>query len=68
MEIHGLMNVVILIFALAVPIAIATLVYRTLFSGLNSIPSSKISDADADGGEKQKQIKSQQQAEKESDS
>jgi hypothetical protein len=34
-------EVIILIFALAIPISIVFLVYRTLFSGLNSISSSK---------------------------
>lgn len=68
MELHGLMKAIILIFALAVPIAIATLVYRTLFSGLNSITSSKMSDVDAGDGEKQKQVRNPPQGEKEADS
>jgi hypothetical protein len=41
MEIHGFMKVVILVFALLVPISIAFLVYRTLFSGLRSISTTE---------------------------
>jgi hypothetical protein len=68
MEIHGYMKIIIIIFALAVPIAIATMVYKTLFSGLNSIPSSRKSDIAASDAEKQEQIQNQKQVEKDADS
>jgi hypothetical protein len=68
MEIHGYMKIIIIIFALAVPIAIATMVYRTLFSGLNSIPSSRKTDIAASDAEKQESVQNQKQAEKEADS
>ena len=41
MEFAGYLKIIILIFALAIPISIVFLVYRTLFSGLRSIPSSR---------------------------
>jgi len=41
MEIAGYLKIIIVLFALAVPISIVFLVYRTLFSGLNSISSSR---------------------------
>ncbi len=41
MEIAGYLKVMILFFALAIPISIAFLVYRTLFTGLNSISPSR---------------------------
>jgi hypothetical protein len=41
MEFAGYMKIVILVFALAIPISIAFLVYRTLFSGLNSISKTR---------------------------
>ncbi|MGB7598643.1 MAG: hypothetical protein WBM09_13860 [Gallionella sp.] len=41
MEFAGYLKVFILLFALAIPISIVFLVYRTLFSGLRSIPSSR---------------------------
>jgi hypothetical protein len=41
MEIAGYLKVVIVLFALAIPISIAFLVYRTLFSGLNSISKTR---------------------------
>jgi len=68
MELHGFLKIIIILFALAVPIAIATLVYRTLFSGLNSIPSSRKSDIAASDAEKQEPVQNQKQAEKEADS
>jgi len=68
MEIHGYMKIIIIVFALAVPIAIATMVYKTLFSGLNSIPSSRKSDIAASDAEKQEPVQNQKQAEKEADS
>jgi hypothetical protein len=68
MELHGFLKIIIILFALAVPIAIATLVYRTLFSGLNSIPSSRRSDIAASDAEKQEQIQNQKQVEKDADS
>jgi hypothetical protein len=68
MELHGFLKIIIILFALAVPIAIATLVYRTLFSGLNSIPSSRKSDITASDAEKQEQIQNQKLAEKDADS
>ena len=55
MEIHGFMKVVILFFALLVPIAIALLVYRTLFSGLRSIPTAETPDNPATDAEKPEQ-------------
>ena len=67
MELHGFLKIIIILFALAVPIAIATLVYRTLFSGLNSIPSSRRSDIAASDAEKQEQIQNQKQVEKDAD-
>lgn len=68
MELHGFLKIIIILFALAVPIAIATLVYRTLFSGLNSIPSSRRSDIAASDAERQEQIQNQKQVEKDADS
>lgn len=41
MEFAGYLKVFILLFALAIPISIVFLVYRTLFSGLRSIPASR---------------------------
>jgi hypothetical protein len=68
MELHGFLKIIIIVFALAVPIAIATLVYKTLFSGLNSIPSSRRSDIAASDAEKREQIQNQKQVEKDADS
>jgi len=41
MELHGFLKIIIMVFALIVPISIVFLVYRTLFSGLDSISSRK---------------------------
>ena len=52
MEIHGFMKVVILVFALLVPISIALLVYKTLFSGLRSIAATEPPDKPTTDAEK----------------
>ena len=44
MEFAGLMKVAILVLVLAIPISIVFLVYRTLFTGLNSIKASRDAD------------------------
>ncbi len=48
MEFAGLMKVVILVLVLAVPISIVVLIYRTLFTGLNSIKASGAADVSSD--------------------
>lgn len=48
MEFAGLMKVVILVLVLAIPISIVFLVYRTLFTGLNSIKESRDADNSSD--------------------
>jgi hypothetical protein len=48
MEFAGVMKVLILVLVLAVPISIVFLVYRTLFSGLNSIKASRDADSYSD--------------------
>ena len=63
MELHGFMKIIILVFALIVPITIVILVYRTLFSGLNSIPSSRNPDITPSNSEKPEQDQNQKQAE-----
>ncbi len=55
MEIAGYLKVLILFFALAVPISIVFLVYRTLFSGLNSISKTSRGNPEADTGPDQAQ-------------
>jgi hypothetical protein len=63
MELHGYLKSIILVFALIIPIAIAFLVYRTLFSGLDSISSSKKPDITPGNSEKPEQAQNQQQTE-----
>jgi len=41
MEITGYLKVIIVFFAVAIPVTVVFLVYRIVFSGLNSIPSSR---------------------------
>ena len=64
MELPGFLKVLILIFALLVPISIVYLVYRTLFSGLNSISSSKKTDPKTNNSENSEQSQSHPQSEK----
>jgi hypothetical protein len=64
MEIHGFLKVIILVFVLIIPISIAYLVYRTLFSGLNSISSSKKTDITANNSKNPEQPQNQKQSEK----
>ena len=65
MEMNGFLKVVILILALAIPLSIVFLVYRTLFSGLNSISSSKNHESVADDAAKQEQAQNRVRDEKE---
>lgn len=64
MELHGFLKIIILVFALIVPISIAFLLYRTLFSGLNSISSSRNHDVTPNNPEKPEQAQNQQQTER----
>jgi len=41
MEITGYLKVIIVCFAVAIPVTVVFLVYRIVFAGLNSIPSSR---------------------------
>jgi phosphotransferase system glucose/maltose/N-acetylglucosamine-specific IIC component len=51
MEMSGYLKVVIVFFALAVPISIAFMVWRTLFAGLNSISTTKRGNSPEDTAE-----------------
>ena len=46
MEFQGYLKTIILILALAVPLALFALFVRTLFSGLNSISKKRVSASD----------------------
>lgn len=41
MEITGYLKVIVIIFAVAIPISVVFLVYRIVFSGLDSVRSSR---------------------------
>jgi len=41
MEITGYLKVIIVCFAVAIPVTVVFLVYRIVFAGLNSIPTSR---------------------------
>lgn len=41
MEITGYLKVIIVCFAVAIPVTVVFLVYRIVFAGLNSIPASR---------------------------
>jgi hypothetical protein len=64
MESEGYFKAIILFLALAVPIAIVILVYRTLFSGLHSI--SKKPNTTSEGAENPVNNRNKQQSERES--
>jgi len=64
MENAGFLKIVILIFALAVPIAIVMAVYKTLFSGLRSISSSKDANSTQDDSANHEHVQDQKQSEK----
>jgi Domain of unknown function (DUF4834) len=64
MEIHGFLKIIILVFVLVIPISIAYLVYRTLFSGLDSISSSKKTDITPDDSKNTEQSQNRKQSEK----
>jgi len=64
MHFAGLMKVVILVLVLAVPISIVFLVYRTLFTGLNSIVISRKRDNSSDENVNQEHIEGNKPSEK----
>jgi hypothetical protein len=64
MELPGFLKAIILVFVLIIPISIAYLAYRTLFSGLNSISSSKNPDITPNNSENPEQSQNQKQSEK----
>ena len=64
MEFAGYLKVVILILVLAVPISIVFLVYRTLFSGLNSIKASRNPDVASDANVNQEHAEDNKPSEK----
>ena len=64
MELHGFLKIIILVFALMIPISIAFLVYRTLFSGLDSISSSKRTAITPNHQEQPEQAQNQESAKK----
>lgn len=67
MEFAGFMKIAILVFALLVPVVIVISVYKTLFSGLRSIPASKKQANAANDETMPEQTQNQKQAETEVD-